>query len=105
MSNITSFLVICREDDSEPEMRLLRIATRYPRTFIQFGYPETTSYLLQEVDTQRFQIWVPQKWTHLCISFQKRDMHIRIVKVIIAKAAEKALAEINNVPEKYWRID
>ena len=64
-----------------------------------------TSYLLQKVDSQRLQIWVPQKWTHLCINFQKRYLHVQIVKLIheitpSLNMVPKANKKHNHVPSR-----
>ena len=53
----------------------------YPETFFKVGYPETTSYLLQDLQTTSYNIWRPNKWTHVCISFDKSNLHLRVVKV------------------------
>lgn len=70
-----------RESDAEGQFRLLWFGANYPFTFFGFGYPQMSSYLLQEPVTRRYDFWIPNKWTHVCLSFQKNRNYLRMVKV------------------------
>ena len=54
-------------------------------TWFGFGYPidhgSYKSYVLREPETGSYQLWVPNKWTHLCFGYEKEASFLRMVKV------------------------
>ncbi|TRY70496.1 hypothetical protein TCAL_02367 [Tigriopus californicus] len=69
-----------REDVEEPSFKMLWFGANYPTSFFGIGYPEMTSYLLQDPGSQRYEIWIPNKWTHVCLSYEKANSYLRMVK-------------------------
>ena len=74
-------------EDSVADMTLLFIEAWYPVTFFEFGYPKARdsfgAYLLQDPTTDQYSIWTPNKWTHVCFSYEKNRNFMRMVKVIV----------------------
>ena len=75
------------EDETTPvDMTLLFIEAWYPVTFFEFGNPKAKgsfgAFLLQDPTTEQYSIWTPNKWTHLCFSYERTSNFIRMVKVV-----------------------
>ena len=73
------------DETSSVDMTLLFIEAWHPVTFFEFGYPRARgsigAYLLQDPTTEQYSIWTPNKWTHLCFSYERKNQFIRMVKV------------------------
>ena len=68
----------------DDELYLLYFGAGYPQTFFWFGNPMRKgsfgTFLLTDLQN-RTNIWVPNKWTQMCLSYQKRDAFLRVTLV------------------------
>ena len=73
-----------KEDEALEEFQLLFFGAWYPQTFFGFGHPRRkgsyATYLLTDT-RNRTDVWVPNKWTQMCLSYRKRDAFLRITVV------------------------
>ena len=77
-----------KDENDFPQMDLFWFEAWYPQTFFAFGNPQVKgsygAWLLQDPITGHYNIWRPNKWTHVCFSYEKKTSFIRMVKVSIA---------------------
>ena len=73
------------EEDDRDAFELLWLGAWYPVTFFGFGSPKEAgsyrSFLLKYPNTDQFKVWIPNKWTQLCLSYDKKSKYILMVKV------------------------
>ena len=66
-------------------LQVFYLGATYPTTFDAIGNPKTktsfAAYLLKDPDTNRYDVFSPNRWHHFCMSFQKNSSYIRMVKV------------------------
>ncbi len=39
------------------------------------------SYLLKDPGSDNFEVWATNRWSHVCLSYQKMSGYMRVVKV------------------------
>ena len=75
------------EEDDGDAFNMLWLGAWYNFSFFGMGNPRGpgsyASFLLKYPGTKEFKIWIPNKWTHICISYEKRTSFLRMVKVRI----------------------
>ncbi|CAM6054348.1 unnamed protein product [Sphagnum tenellum] len=63
---------------------LLWLGAGYPYSFFGFGYPirhgSYKSWLLKDPDTGDFEVWASNRWSHMCLAYNKATGLVRIVK-------------------------
>ncbi len=73
-----------RQDGGDPEWDLTWFGANYPFSFLGFGSPRQKgfykSFLLRDPDESDFEIWSSNRWSHVCLAYQKSDGYLRIVK-------------------------
>ncbi len=76
------------EDDDfhmDSVFSLFYFQVSYPKNFFGFGHPVAEgsfkSFLLQDADTDEWEIWATNQWTHLCFAYRKRDGYLKVIKV------------------------
>ncbi len=73
-------------EDISPDslVNLLYLRAAYPKNFFGFGYPKVRgsfkSYLLQDPETDEWEIWATSRWIHVCIAYRKRDGFLKVIK-------------------------
>ncbi|CAM6054349.1 unnamed protein product [Sphagnum tenellum] len=64
--------------------QLLWFGTGYPFSFFGFGYPQKhgsyKSWLLKDPDTGDFEVWASNRWSHICLAYNKATGLVRVVK-------------------------
>lgn len=70
-------------DDIAQDFAMLVFGAYYPYTFFQFGNPVAkgswNSYLLKKLGSEKLSLWGSQVWNHVCLSYEKKTSHIRVV--------------------------
>lgn len=73
------------EEDDGDVFNMLWLGAWYPFSFFGFGNPKRSgsyaSFLLKYPNTTEFKVWIPNKWTHLCLSYERKTSFLRVVKV------------------------
>ncbi len=63
----------------------MNFGANFPFSFFGFGNPKREgswkSFVLRDPETGEFEVWATNRWSHVCLSYRKRDGHIRVVKV------------------------
>ncbi len=69
----------------DPPFQLLNLGANFPFSFFGFGNPKEEgsykTFVLRDVETGEFEVWATNRWSHVCISYQKSNGHLRVVKV------------------------
>ena len=64
---------------------LLYFYARYPHTWMSLGLYENSTafggYIIGESD--KYIVWAPQRWHHICLSYDKQTAKISLVKVSV----------------------
>ena len=67
------------------EPGLLILSARYPATWLHFGNNHRpnahSNWVLQDPNTNDFNMWRMNTWHSLCIAYNKKTSHIAVVKV------------------------
>jgi len=64
---------------------MLWLDATFPYSFFGFGHPiakgSYKSYLIRDPDRAGFEVWATNRWSAFCLSYEKENGHLRIVKV------------------------
>ncbi len=70
------------------EWSLFRLLVGYKITFFAFGntdaYGSSPSWAIREIDKRgqsHLRIWYPNRWHHVCLSYQREGSHLSLIKV------------------------
>ena len=73
--------VLCLQDN---DFNLLWFDASFPYSFFGFGHPRKKgsykSFLIRDPERDDFEVWATNRWSHVCLSYEKRTGHLRIVK-------------------------
>ncbi len=68
----------------DPPFQLLNLGANFPFSFFGFGNPKSAgsykTFVLRDVETGEFEVWATNRWSHVCLSYRRRDGHLRVVK-------------------------
>ena len=63
---------------------MLWLGANYPESFVGFGHPRSVgsykSFLLKDPERSGFEVWASNRWSHLCLIYEKDNGRLRIVK-------------------------
>ena len=70
-----------QENESDfPQVDLFWLEAWYPVTFFAFGNPQVKgsygAFLLQDPSNGQYGLWSPNKWTHVCFSYEKKRKYL-----------------------------